>query len=78
MAGSNDSASRKPLARTIRRTDAPRLSVRRTFRANEDEDATWQQAAVDERLELSEYLRQCVAIGHSMKQAQRLTRRTTA
>ena len=48
---------RKPLARTIRRTDAPRLDVRRTFRCSEIEDASWQDGAVAERAEYSEYLR---------------------
>jgi hypothetical protein len=69
---------RKPLARLIRRTDAPRLGVRRAFRFDEEADAAWQEGAIEERLEFSEYIRECIAIGHSMKQAQRLTRRTKA
>ena len=69
---------RKPLARIIRRTDALRLGVRRTFRFDEDRDAAWQEAAVEERAEFSEYIRECIDIGHSMKQAQRDMRRTGA
>jgi hypothetical protein len=69
---------RKPLARSIRRTDLMRLDIRRTFRCREDEDAAWQDAAIAERVEYSEYLRECIAIGHSMKQAQRGVRRTGA
>lgn len=71
-------SARKPLSRMVRRTDAARLDIRRTFRCAADEDAAWQDGAVAERIEFSEYLRECLAIGHSMKQAQRLTRRTSA
>lgn len=71
-------ADRRPLARTVRRTDVPRLGVRRTFRCSEIEDEKWQGGALADRLEYSEYLRECIAIGHSMKETQRLTRRTSA
>lgn len=70
--------ARKPLARAVRPTDAPSLGPRRTFRFDPDADAAWQEGAVVERLEFSEYVRQCIAIGHSMKQAQRTARRTSA
>ena len=68
----------RPLARVIRAVDALRLGVRRTFRFPEDRDAAWQDGAVAERVEYSEYIRECVDIGHSMKQAQRNVRRTSA
>lgn len=71
-------STRKPLARTIRRTDAARLDVRRAFRFGADEDAAWQEAAITERVEYSEYIRECITIGHSLKQGQRTTRRTSA
>ena len=72
------SGERRPLARSIRRTDVARLDVRRTFRCTEGEDRNWQDGAAFERVEYSEYLRECIAIGHSMKQAQRHTRRANA
>ncbi|MBM4114110.1 MAG: hypothetical protein FJ253_12200 [Phycisphaerae bacterium] len=78
LAMADEHLTRRPLARSVRRTDAARLDVRRAFRFPEDRDAAWQQAAVDERVEFSEYIRECIDIGHSMKQAQRLTRRTSA
>lgn len=71
-------STRKPLARSVRRTDVARLDVRRTVRFTEDEDVQYQQGAVIDRVEHSEYLREICAIGHSMKAAQRLTRRTSA
>lgn len=71
-------AERKPLARVIRRTDVARLDVRRTFRFPEDRDARWQENAIAERIEYSEYIRECIDIGDSMKQAQRNVRRTSA
>jgi hypothetical protein len=67
---------RRPLARLIRPTDAARLGPRRTFRFDEDKDMAWQEAAVAERIVFSEYIRECIDIGHSMKQAQRNVRRT--
>lgn len=69
---------RKGLARVVRHTDAPRLGVRRTFRFPEDRDMAWQEAAVSERVEFSEYIRECIDIGHSMKRAQSNVRRTKA
>lgn len=71
-------STRKPLARTIRRTDVARLDVRRTVRLTEDEDTKYQRGAEADRVELSEYMRECLSIGDSMKQGQRLTRRTSA
>lgn len=70
------SHDRKPLARVVRRTDAPRLGQKRSFRFDEDRDAAWQEGAVAERIDFSEYVRECIDIGHSMKQAQRNVRRT--
>lgn len=70
--------ARKPLARVMRPTDAEGLGVRRTFRFPVDRDLAWQEAAVTERLEYSEYIRQCIDIGDSMKRAQRVARRTIA
>ena len=69
---------RKALARVVRPTDGPRLEVRRAFRFDAEQDAAWQDGAVSERVEYSEYIRECIAIGHSMKQAQRNVRRTGA
>jgi hypothetical protein len=37
---------RKPLARVVRRTDAERMDVRRTFRFEPADDAAWQEGAV--------------------------------
>lgn len=69
---------RKPLARIVRATDAARLGQRRTFWFDGDSDREWQDAAAAERLVFSEYIRQCIDIGHSMKQAQRNVRRSQA
>ncbi len=70
--------TRKPLARLIRRVDAARLEIRRTFRFDHDRDLAWQEGAVSERIAFSEYVRECIEAGHSMKQAQRNVRRTNA
>lgn len=69
---------RKSLARVMRPTDAPAFDVRRAFRFDADEDASWQEGAIAERVEFSEYVRRCIRIGHSFMQGQRGARRTNA
>lgn len=71
-------SERKPLARVVRGTDTPRLGVRRTFWFDEDQDRSWQDGAATDRLVFSEYIRECISIGHSIKQSQRNVRRSQA
>lgn len=68
---------RKPLAPALSR-NSERRDIRRTFRFSETEDAEMQEGAVDEREEFSEYCRACMLMGHGIRRAQRLSRRTSA
>jgi len=62
---------RKPLARLERR------DIQRTFRFTESEDKALQDAAVEERVDFSTYVRECVITGHTMRQAQRMMKRAS-
>lgn len=65
------SAERKPLMPALARI-RERRDVRRTFRLAESEDRLLQDGAVAEGLEFSEYCRECLLTGHSMRQTARL------
>jgi hypothetical protein len=64
--GPEMTTERKPLAHLERR------DVYRGFRFTETEDKEYQAGAVQERVDFSTYCRECLRMGHSMKQAQRL------
>jgi len=68
---------RRPFAPMLSRT-AERREIRRTFRLAHAEDLALREGAVAERADFSAYCRECLLIGHSMKQAQRLTAGTRA
>jgi hypothetical protein len=70
-----DALLRKPLHGAAPRE---RRDVLRTFRFKESEDRAYQDGAVAEGAEFSEYVRECVAIGHSMKVAQRIVSKAGA
>ena len=59
-------------------TPRQRRDILRAFRFTESEDRVYQDGAVTLGEEFSEYVRGCLAIGHSMRQTQNLTRRAGA
>ncbi len=63
---------RKPLAHL------ERLEIRRTFCFTESEDRDWQNGAVDSGIDFSSYIRDCVRIGHSIRQAERMRNKRPA
>lgn len=63
---------RRPLARLERR------DVYRGFRFTESEDMEYQHGAVEERVDVTTYCRECLRIGHSMKKAQKLMKQAGA
>jgi hypothetical protein len=65
---------RKPPTRLDRRLE--RREIPRTFRFTESEDAALQEGAVTERVDFSTYCRDCLLMGHSFRQAQRLMKAT--